>query len=142
MLCALAGPACTTVSQSWKHQINKGVQVGQEVIQTVNARELHGFLQNNKASATWIKERIEKYGFQDGIAYRTTTNLPNREISTGGRRLTEYHVSISMAKELTNIHCTCVASVEHGKRNIACDNMERHAEAVAKELWEMLRPER
>ena len=84
-------------------QINKGVQVGQEVIQTVNARELHGFLKNGKMFSHWVKDRIEKYGFVDGIDYTTTTNLPNRAISSGGRRSTEYHISIGMAKELAMV---------------------------------------
>lgn len=84
-------------------KINDGTQVGQELIQTVNARELHGFLKNGKMFAHWIKDRIEKYGFQDGTDYTTTTNLPNRAISSGGRRVTEYHISIDMAKELAMV---------------------------------------
>jgi transcriptional regulator with XRE-family HTH domain len=43
--------------------------------------------------------------------------------------------------ELAGIHRTYVASVEQGKRNIACDNMERLASAVGMELWMMLRPD-
>ena len=42
-----------------------------EVQQTVNARELHAFLQSKQDFSTWIKNRIEKYGFvenQDFIA--------------------------------------------------------------------------
>jgi anti-repressor protein len=82
-------------------QINTAVAVGTEVIQTVNARELHGFLGNGKMFAHWIKDRIEKYGFTDGVDY-TTTLLPKRA-NTPGRPGTDYHVSIDMAKELAMV---------------------------------------
>lgn len=42
--------------------------------------------------------------------------------------------------EQAGIHRTYVSQVESGKRNIAVDNMQRLAEAVGRELWEMLRP--
>jgi anti-repressor protein len=82
-------------------QINKDVKVGQEVIQTVNARELHGFLKNGKMFAHWIKERIGKYGFVEGVDY-CTAYLPN-QAKTPGRPAKEYHVSIGMAKELAMV---------------------------------------
>jgi len=87
-------------------QINKGVQVGQEVIQTVNARELHGFLQSGKDFSTWIRDRITKYGFQDGIDYTTVQNLSTPESgSTMARpqRTKDYHISLDMAKELAMV---------------------------------------
>jgi anti-repressor protein len=66
----------------------------------VNARELHSFLGSAKAFTTWIADRVAKYGFQDGVDFTTSLNLPNREVSSGGRRSTEYHISLDMAKEL------------------------------------------
>jgi anti-repressor protein len=75
--------------------------VGQEVIQTVNARELHGFLQVGKKFPDWMRERIAKYGFQDGLDYTTTLiPVPGK---MAGRPSTEYHVSIGMAKELAMV---------------------------------------
>ena len=79
------------------------VAVGTEVIQTVNARELHGFLGNGKQYADWIRERIAKYGFQDGVDYTTLLVSPDSEAKGRGgnrRAVTDYHVSIDMAKEL------------------------------------------
>ncbi|WP_375652243.1 MULTISPECIES: antA/AntB antirepressor family protein, partial [unclassified Bartonella] len=35
--------------------------VGQETVQTVNARDLHAFLEVGKDFSTWIKYRINKY---------------------------------------------------------------------------------
>lgn len=87
-------------------QINKDVRVGQEVIQTVNARELHGFLKNGKMFAHWIKDRIVKYGFADGVDYITTQSLsvPNQaSAKSRAQRITEYHISLNMAKELAMV---------------------------------------
>lgn len=82
-------------------KINKDVQVGQEVIQTVNARELHGFLGNGKVFGAWIVERIQKYGFVEGVDYCTTL-FPKKE-KTPGRPSKDYHVSVGMAKELAMV---------------------------------------
>jgi anti-repressor protein len=35
----------------------------QEAIPTVNARDLHAFLDVRKAFAAWIQDRIAKFGF-------------------------------------------------------------------------------
>ena len=32
--------------------------------ETVNARELHDFLENKRQFSDWIKQRIEQYGFE------------------------------------------------------------------------------
>lgn len=82
-------------------QINKDVQIGQDVIQTVNAKELHAFLQSGKVFSAWITERIAKYGFIDGVDYTTTIN-PKQD-KTPGRPPKDYHVSIGMAKELAMV---------------------------------------
>ena len=78
------------------------VAVGQEVIQTVNARELHGFLGVGKVFGTWITDRITKYGFVDGVDYTTTVHfpVPGSKTGSGGLNKKDYHVSLDMAKEL------------------------------------------
>ena len=42
--------------------------------------------------------------------------------------------------EHAGLHRTYIGQVERGERNISVDNMERLAEVVHKELWEMLKP--
>ncbi|MFS1583842.1 MAG: antA/AntB antirepressor family protein, partial [Candidatus Arsenophonus phytopathogenicus] len=67
------------------------------LIQTVNARDLHAFLESKQKFADWIKDRIQQYGFiesQDFIVILGKT--PN-----GGRPAKEYHISLDMAKELS-----------------------------------------
>lgn len=66
--------------------------------QTVNARELHAFLEVQTRFNDWIKNRVDEYGFienQDFITF--TENLVN-----GGRRI-EYAISLDMAKELSMV---------------------------------------
>ena len=75
--------------------------IGGTEIQTVNAREIHEFLQVGKVFAAWINERIEQYGFvenQDFIVISENGNNPQ-----GGRPTKEYHVSIDMGKELSMV---------------------------------------
>src|SRR5260363_399146 len=43
--------------------------IGQAQVQTVNARELHAFLENGARFNDWIKKRIADYGFQEGHDY-------------------------------------------------------------------------
>lgn len=70
---------------------------GQQV-QTVNARELHEFLDVGKRFTTWIQDRIEQYGFVENMDF-----LPILGKSSGGRPSTEYHITIDMAKELSMV---------------------------------------
>ena len=76
-------------------------KIGDEFVQTVNARELHVFLGNGDMFANWIKNRIEKYGFvenQDFVSFLKTTKKPN-----GGRPSREYYITLDMAKQLTMV---------------------------------------
>ncbi|MFS1584077.1 MAG: antA/AntB antirepressor family protein [Candidatus Arsenophonus phytopathogenicus] len=69
------------------------------LIQTVNARDLHAFLESKQKFADWIKDPIQQYGFiesQDFIVILGKT--PN-----GGRPAKEYHISLDMAKELSMV---------------------------------------
>lgn len=67
-------------------------------IQTVNARELHSFLEVQSKFADWIKNRIEKYGFIENQDFATVS----KNLESGGLTK-EYHVSIDMAKELSMV---------------------------------------
>lgn len=62
---------------------------------TVDARELHEFLEVKDDFSTWIKRRIEKYGFIAGTDFSA-----NPGKSTGGRPSIEYELTMTMAKEL------------------------------------------
>lgn len=107
--------------------------IGDDAIQTVNARELHAFLEVGKDFSTWINTRIQQYGFVENqdyvIGFPNLENqsngwkvdspnlgnqktgwtvdspiLANQQVGRGGdRRSKEYHLTLDMAKELAMV---------------------------------------
>ncbi|WP_332060827.1 antA/AntB antirepressor family protein [Bartonella sp. CB74] len=74
--------------------------IDQETVQTVNARELHAFLEVGRDFTTWIKNRIKTYKFVSKRDYILT--FPK----TGERQnvsMTEYRLTLDMAKELAMV---------------------------------------
>lgn len=67
---------------------------------TVNARDLHAFLESGQQFADWIKNRIDQYDFAQDIDF---TIFHNSMKNPGGRPVIEYHISIGMAKELSMV---------------------------------------
>lgn len=73
--------------------------IGNEEINAINARELHGFLESKQDFSTWIKNRIEQYGFSENIDY--ILKMRNSDYQGhGGRNRIDYTISIEMAKAL------------------------------------------
>ena len=72
-----------------------------EVQQTVNARELHAFLQSKQDFSTWIKNRIEKYDFVENQDFAVSHK--KMENPQGGRPAIEYYITLDMAKELAMV---------------------------------------
>lgn len=73
--------------------------IGSDTIQTVNARDLHSFLQNKDHFATWIKDRVEQYGFVENTDFVSYSESSEK----GGRPRVEYALSLDMAKELAMV---------------------------------------
>ncbi|UNE53615.1 antA/AntB antirepressor family protein [Bartonella machadoae] len=74
--------------------------IDREIVKTVNARELHTFLEVGRDFTTWIKNRIKTYKFVCAKDYILT--FPK----TGERQnvsMTEYHLTLDMAKELSMV---------------------------------------
>jgi len=67
----------------------------------VSARELHAFGESNRQFGNWIQERIEKYGFIENQDYEVFNNFVKNP--SGGRPLTEYALTVNMAKELSMV---------------------------------------
>ena len=74
--------------------------IGGEEVNAVNARELHAFLEVGKDFSTWIKDRIKKYGFDEGVDFAKFDSPVSGNQRGGDRRSIEYYISLSMAKEL------------------------------------------
>lgn len=72
--------------------------IGDDAIQTVNARELHAFLGSKRQFADWIAYRIQKYGFVENQDFaRFSQKCENPQ---GGRTAKEFVLTLNMAKEL------------------------------------------
>lgn len=85
-----------------------------ELIQTVNARDLHAFLEVGKDFTTWIKDRINQYGFVENQDYIIVENLSSPKSGSAKSRqrlMKDYSISINMAKELSMVERN-----EKGKR--------------------------
>lgn len=76
-------------------------QVGAVAVETVNARDLHQFLQSRDDFSTWMKLRVDQYGFVEGIDFTTF-----QEKTGKGRPKIEYALSLDMAKELAMVERT------------------------------------
>ncbi|MBP4139990.1 antA/AntB antirepressor family protein [Flavobacterium geliluteum] len=67
----------------------------------VSARELHIFVESRQEFASWIKNRIDKYGLIENEDFEVFDNfIKNPE---GGRPLKEYALKIDTAKELAMV---------------------------------------
>ncbi|MCZ2158868.1 antA/AntB antirepressor family protein [Bartonella sp. 220] len=72
--------------------------IDQETVQTVNARELHAFLNITSKFADWIKNRIKECKFRENKDFVTLSkNLEN------GGKVKEYHLTLDMSKHLAMI---------------------------------------
>ena len=76
-------------------------KIDNETVQTVNARELHAFLESKQDFSTWIKNRIEKYEFVENVDY--TLFHKKMEQVSGAKHLIEYYITLDMAKELAMV---------------------------------------
>ena len=70
-------------------------------IETVNARELHAFLESKRDFSTWIKDRITEYEFIENKDFVCTTNSGSK--GRGGHNRIEYFILLDMAKELSMV---------------------------------------
>ena len=68
-------------------------------VETVNARELHEFLESKRQFADWIKNRIEQYDFienQDFVRF-------HKKMKANNATMIDYHITLDMAKELSMV---------------------------------------
>jgi len=72
--------------------------VGNTTLPTVNARDLHAFLEVKTHLKDWIARRINEYGFEDGKDFCSFLSE-----SSGGRPSKEYALTLDMAKELSMV---------------------------------------
>ena len=76
-------------------------QLDGQAVQTVNARDLHAFLEVGKDFSTWMKDRIEQYGFIENQDFVCSPISGNE--GRGGHNRKDYHATLDMAKELAMV---------------------------------------
>lgn len=82
--------------------------VGDDLVQTVNARDLHAFLEIGRDFTTWIRARLTKYGLVEGRDYVVAPifDSPDRGNQTGrggDRKSLDFHLTLGTAKELAMV---------------------------------------
>ena len=78
------------------------IKIGNEAVQTVSARELHGFLGTKTKFADWIAARIEQYDFVENQDFVRFHKKMEASLHGGHNRL-DYFLSLDMAKELAMV---------------------------------------
>ena len=70
-----------------------------------DARDLHAFLGIRQIFAIWIKQRIAKYGFVEGVDFTSFDfSKKKNQVGHGGdRRAVAYHLTLDMAKQLAMV---------------------------------------
>jgi phage anti-repressor protein len=76
-------------------------EIGGTPAHACDGRALHEFLENGENFATWIKARIEKYGFEENLDF--VIALENTKAKRGGHNRKDYRLSLDMAKELSMV---------------------------------------
>ena len=75
--------------------------IGGNEVNALNARDFHAFLESKQQFADWIKSRITKYGFMEGIDFITFHNSMKAENAYINTK--EYTISLDMAKQLAMV---------------------------------------
>jgi len=88
----------TTVIENQLVRVSEAA-IGGEVVNSVDARELHSFLEVGQDYSTWIKSRIEQYGFTQGIDFIQFHNF----VESNSKARVEYTLSLDMAKEVSMV---------------------------------------
>ncbi|KJU86980.1 anti-repressor protein [Candidatus Magnetobacterium bavaricum] len=99
-------PASSTITRALQLRTSR---MGNESIQTVNAKNLHAWLEVKTGYNAWIKRRIEENGFVKDIDYvevlikndQKSIHADSRKRTPdSGRPETEHHLTLDMAKQI------------------------------------------
>lgn len=96
--------------------------IGDVVVQTVNARDLHAFLGVGKDFSNWIKDRIAAYSFNENSDFVCSPILASE--GRGGHNRLDYHLTLDMAKEMAMVERNAKGR-EARRYFIACERMLR-----------------
>ena len=109
------------------------IDIDENGIKTVNARQLWNFLESKQDFSTWIKTRIEQYGFVECTDFISL----HKKMEANNATLIEYHLTLDMAKELSMVERNAKGK-EARLYFIACEKIVSK-ELTRLELIDMLR---
>jgi anti-repressor protein len=96
--------------------------------QLVDARHLHAYLEVRRDFSTWIKDRVEEFGFEIDRDYLLIPAPPIRGAGNRGKR-TDYFLSLDMAKELAMVERT-PRGRQARRYFLDCERQLRHLQQV------------
>jgi phage anti-repressor protein len=76
--------------------------IGGATVQTVNARELHAFLNVGRDLSSWIRDRIDQFDFVEDVDFVIIPGSGD-QVFQGVKTRKEYALSLDMAKELSMV---------------------------------------
>ena len=85
------------------------VNIGDETVQTVNARELHAFLGSKRKFSDWIKAKLERLRLQENKDYLCLSQSCETQRSDGQVGVavsTEYFITLDTAKHIAMMENT------------------------------------
>jgi phage anti-repressor protein len=74
--------------------------IGDEEVNAVDARELHGTLESKQEYANWIKARINQLGLIKGVDFVVIDKVIKRENSSGASKRIDYILTLDAAKHI------------------------------------------
>ena len=103
--------------------------MGTEQMQTVNARDLHAFLEVGKDFSTWVKDRIQQHGVLENHDFVFVEGLSSPNLGSSKSRAQqtiEYHLTVEAAKH--------IAMAEHTPRGKEARDYFIECERVARSV--------
>ncbi|TGV10774.1 phage antirepressor Ant [Alcaligenaceae bacterium 429] len=107
--------------------------IGGEAVKTVNARDLHAYLEVRSEFRNWIKNRIDDFEFVENQDFTTV----GRKLPSGGRQ-NDYFVTLDMAKELSMVERNHKGK-EARQYFIECERQAKAVVSIPQSLPEALR---
>ena len=101
-------------------------EIGADTVQTVNARDLHVWLESKQKFADWIKNRISQYEFTQDVDFAVIPSFTKDDTAFGGQRKSnEIYISLDMAKELSMVERNAKGK-EARQYFIACEKASKN----------------
>lgn len=104
--------------------------LGKEKVNTVNARDLHKFLESKQDFSDWIKNLIRDFGFVQAVDFIDHKIMVGDKIAK-----IEYYISLDMAKEISMVQRSTKGK-EARQYFIECEKKAKQA-PITKELSRM-----